>query len=55
VHLHPFYQERYGYRRGQLPNAEWISDRTVSLPLSPKLDDADVADVVEAVRASLDA
>ena len=55
VHLHPVYQERFGYRRGQLPNAEWISDRTVSLPLSAKLSDADVGDVIEAVKASLDA
>ena len=55
VHLHPIYQERFGYRTGQLPNSEWISDRTVSLPLSAKLGDGDVADVIEAVRASLDA
>ena len=55
VHLHPFYRERFGYHRGQFPNSEWISDRTVSLPLSPKLSDADVADVIEAVRASLGA
>lgn len=54
VHLHPIYRERFGYRPGQLPNAEWISDRTVSLPLSAKLTDADVSDVIEAVRASLD-
>ena len=25
LHLHPFYQETYGYRRGQFPNAEWVS------------------------------
>jgi dTDP-4-amino-4,6-dideoxygalactose transaminase len=55
VHLHPFYRERFGYRSGQFPNAEWISERTVSLPLSAKLSDGDVADVIEAVRASLDA
>jgi len=55
VHLHPFYQERYGYRTGQLPAAEWVSERTVSLPLSPKLDPGDVADVIEAVRRSLGA
>jgi dTDP-4-amino-4,6-dideoxygalactose transaminase len=53
LHLHPFYRERYGYRRGDFPNAEWISDRTLSLPLSAKLSDADVDDVVAAVaRAS---
>lgn len=50
LHLHPYYRERYGYKPGDLPNTEWISDRTVSLPLSPKLTDRDVDDVVEAVR-----
>lgn len=51
LHLHPFYQEKYGYRRGDFPNAEWISDRTVSIPLSPKLTEEDVDDVIETVRA----
>jgi dTDP-4-amino-4,6-dideoxygalactose transaminase len=50
LHLHPFYRERYGYRSGDLPSTEWISERTVSLPLSPGLGEADVADVIEAVR-----
>jgi len=50
LHLHPYYRERYGYKPGDLPNTEWISDRTVSLPLSPKLDNSDVDDVIEAVR-----
>jgi dTDP-4-amino-4,6-dideoxygalactose transaminase len=53
LHLHPFYQQAYGYKRGDFPNAEWISERTVSLPLSPKLTDKDVADVIAAVRAIL--
>lgn len=50
LHLHPYYQNTYGYKRGDFPNAEWISDRTVSLPLSAKLTDEDVEDVIEAVR-----
>jgi len=53
VHLHPYYQERYGYRVGQFPAAEWISDRTLSLPLSPKLKDQDVSDVIQAVERAL--
>jgi len=53
VHLHPYYRERFGYRPEDFPNATWISERTVSLPLSPKLTDADVEDVVEAVRSSV--
>jgi dTDP-4-amino-4,6-dideoxygalactose transaminase len=53
VHLHPYYRDRFGYRPEDFPNATWISERTVSLPLSPKLTDEDVADVIDAVRESL--
>ena len=53
LHLHPFYQEKFGYRKGDFPNAEWISDRTVSLPLSPKLTDEDVNDVILATKKIL--
>ncbi len=50
LHLQPYYQKAFGYKRGDFPNAEWISDRTVSLSLSAKLTDADIEDVIEAVR-----
>jgi len=50
VHLHPYYRERFGYDEGAFPNAEYIGDRTLSLPLSAKLTDDDVADVIAAVR-----
>jgi dTDP-4-amino-4,6-dideoxygalactose transaminase len=53
AHLHRYYRERYGCRRGDFPNAEFISDRTISLPLSAKLTDDDVEDVVGAVRKVL--
>jgi dTDP-4-amino-4,6-dideoxygalactose transaminase len=54
LHLHPFYQKNYGYRRGEFPNAEFISDRTFSLPFSAKLTDQDVEDVIEAVKKILE-
>ena len=50
VHLHPYYQERWGFRRGMFPNAEYYSDRTISLPLYPKMSDQDADDVVDVVR-----
>ncbi len=53
LHLHPYYQQTFGYKRGDFPNAEWISDRTVSISLSAKLTDEDVKDVIEAVRGVL--
>jgi dTDP-4-amino-4,6-dideoxygalactose transaminase len=54
LHLHPYYRETGGHSRGDFPSAEWISDRTVSLPLSPKLTDEDVEDVIDAVGNALD-
>jgi dTDP-4-amino-4,6-dideoxygalactose transaminase len=50
VHLHPYYEEQWGFRRGMFPNAEYYSDRTISLPLYPKMRDRDADDVVTAVR-----
>ena len=51
VHLQPYYAETFGFRRGDFPEAEYYSDRTISLPLYPRMTDRDAADVVEAVRS----
>ena len=53
LHLHRFYRETFGYKEGDFPNAEAVGESTLSLPLSPKLGDEDVADVIEAVKKSL--
>jgi dTDP-4-amino-4,6-dideoxygalactose transaminase len=53
VHLHQYYAEKYGYRRGMFPNAELVGDNTISLPMSARLSDGDVADVIHAVRKVL--
>ena len=53
LHLHRYYRESFGYAPGDLPNSAWISERTLSLPLSPKLTERDVEDVVFAVRDTL--
>ncbi len=53
VHLHPYYRDRYGLRPEQFPVATAISERTLSLPLSPKVSEADQADVVSALRELL--
>ncbi len=47
---HAFYRERLGLVPGELPHAEDIGRRSFSIPLSAALSDADVADVIEAVR-----
>lgn len=49
LHLQPYYQEKWGYRSGDFPNAERASERIVSLPLFPTMSEQDVQDVVWAV------
>lgn len=53
LHLHDYYRKTYGYKPNDFPNAKFISDRTVSLPLSAKLSDEDVEDVISTVREAL--
>lgn len=50
LNLHPYYREHLGWRPGQFPTAEAGYAGAISLPLHPRLTDADVADVVAAVR-----
>jgi len=46
---HPFYRKTFGWEPEDYPNAMRIGRQTVSLPLSAKLTDKDVEDVIEAV------
>jgi len=50
LHLASYYRHTFDFRRGDFPNAEFIGDRTISLPLSPGLSDQDVEDVITAVH-----
>jgi dTDP-4-amino-4,6-dideoxygalactose transaminase len=47
---HQIYQQRYGWNPQDYPVADEIGRQTLSLPLSAKLDDQDVDDVIAAVR-----
>ncbi|OKH40628.1 UDP-4-amino-4,6-dideoxy-N-acetyl-beta-L-altrosamine transaminase [[Phormidium ambiguum] IAM M-71] len=50
---HPYYQETFGWQPEDYPNAMAIGRQTVSLPLSARLTDDDVQDVILAVRQIL--
>ncbi len=50
VHLQPYYQKRFGYKREDYRNAAWLSDRILSVPLFPQMTETDVQDVACAVR-----
>lgn len=49
IHIHPYYREKYGYAAEDFPVAYDNYRRVISLPLSPRLGEEDVADVIEAV------
>ena len=51
LHLHPYYRRELNYQPGDCPTASRVYERIVSLPIYPKMSDADVADVIDAVRA----
>eukprot|EP00831_Metopus_contortus_P008305 TRINITY_DN13191_c0_g2_i1.p1 TRINITY_DN13191_c0_g2~~TRINITY_DN13191_c0_g2_i1.p1 ORF type:complete len:388 (+),score=110.13 TRINITY_DN13191_c0_g2_i1:83-1246(+) len=51
---HPYYQERFGWKLEDTPQAVALGRQTISLPLSPKLTDDDVADVIKAVTLCLE-
>jgi dTDP-4-amino-4,6-dideoxygalactose transaminase len=50
VHLHPFYRDTFGCRRGDLPITERVYDEFVSLPLFPSMTAAEADRVIAAVR-----
>ena len=47
---HPYYQRAFRWDPDEYPHAREIGRQTVSLPLSAKLQDQDVEDVIRAVR-----
>jgi len=49
LHLHPFYQNKFGYKPGDFPNAESEYRRVLSLPLFPTMSDAEINAVIAAV------
>ena len=53
LHLHSYYARQFGLERGMFPNAEFVSDRTLSLPLSSMLTDSEVDRVVSLLRQAL--
>ncbi len=50
IHHHAWYREHLPQPAGSLPNADYASDRILSLPLFPRMTDDDARDVVEAVK-----
>jgi dTDP-4-amino-4,6-dideoxygalactose transaminase len=53
LHLHPYWRERYALDAALFPASQHAYERMVSLPLYPRMSNADVQRVADAVRAAL--
>jgi perosamine synthetase len=51
VHMHPFYQNRFGTGRGLCPVAESAYEQIISLPMYPAMTDKDIKTVINTVRS----
>jgi len=51
VHMHPFYQNRFGTGRGLCPVAEAAYEQILSLPLYPAVTDEDIKIVINTIRS----
>ncbi|MEK7524340.1 MAG: DegT/DnrJ/EryC1/StrS family aminotransferase [Patescibacteria group bacterium] len=51
IHLMKYYRKKYGYTPGKFPQAEKIGQRTITLPLYPKLKNAEQQYVIKTLRA----
>jgi perosamine synthetase len=51
LHLHPYYAQTYGYKRGDFPQAEDAFARCLSLPLYPALSDEHVERIIRTVES----
>jgi dTDP-4-amino-4,6-dideoxygalactose transaminase len=49
VHLHPYYKDKYRFRRTDFPTALGAYERMLSLPLFPDINDEEVNRVINAV------
>lgn len=53
VHLQPYYQKAYGFKKGDFPRAEKFYSQEVSLPIYPLLADEEIGAVVEAIVSTI--
>jgi len=50
IHLQPFYRKKFGYKKGDFPIAERYYQRTITLPLFPKMTDKEADRVIKTVK-----
>lgn len=49
VHYHSYYINKYGFKKGTMPNVESLFPRLITIPIFPKMSNEDVYDVINAL------
>ena len=50
IHLQPFYVKEFGFKKGDFPVTEFVSDRTIALPFFTEMREEEVIYVVENLK-----
>ena len=50
IHLQPYYKKRFGFKRGDFPNCEYISERTIALPFYNNLQEEQIDYIVKTLK-----
>lgn len=50
VHTQPYYQNKFGYKWGDYPQAEAYYEQCLSIPLYPAMTDGDIQTVIKAIK-----
>lgn len=50
LHLMSYYSQTFGFKLGDFPKAEYASERVISLPLYPRMEEKDAELVIKAVK-----
>ncbi len=53
IHLQPFYREQFGFKKGDFPASESISERTIALPFFNKMDETQVELVCHTLKVMI--
>ena len=50
IHLQPFYRKMFGYKKGDFPVTEKVSERTIALPFYNNLKEEQIDYVCESLK-----
>ena len=54
LHRMTYYREKYGLKPEMFPNAEWVFERCVSLPMFSAMTDGQLKYVIKSIKEVLD-